>query len=216
MTPKQERAFRTRTQLVLSAAEAFDRQGFAVASLTAISNSAGVSNGALHFHFESKEALAAAVEAEAAERMRTIVDGAARKGASALQALVDTSHAIMLRLRQDVVVRAGFRLSGDAARQATHDLPEQWRQSVVRLLARAGRDGSLTSAVTPSDVAGVVTATVLGFGVLARFDSAWLASGPLCGFWKLMLPLIAAGPVERGELDCEPAVPADARRATAV
>ncbi|MEU2395879.1 ScbR family autoregulator-binding transcription factor [Streptomyces sp. NPDC007369] len=216
MTPKQERAVRTRAQLVLSAAEAFDRQGFAVASLTAISQSAGVSNGALHFHFESKEALAAAVETEAAERMRAIVDGAARTGASALQALVDTTHATMLRLREDVVVRAGFRLSGDTARQATHCLPEQWRQSVVRLLERARLDGSLTSAVTPSEVAGVVAATVLGFGVLARFDAAWLASGSLSGFWKLMLPLIAAGPIERGELDCEPAVLADASRATAV
>ena len=53
---KQERALRTREALIESAAEVFDREGFSVASLTAISSRAGVSNGALHFHFASKAA----------------------------------------------------------------------------------------------------------------------------------------------------------------
>ncbi|MEU9130490.1 ScbR family autoregulator-binding transcription factor [Kitasatospora sp. NPDC048540] len=205
MTPKQERAVRTRSRLVLSAAEAFDRQGFAVASLTAISRSAGVSNGALHFHFESKEALAVAVETEAVGRVRAAVDDSARPGISALQVLVDATHVLTQRLREDVVVRAGFRLGGDAARGVGSGLPVQWHRSVVRLVDRARLDGSLTSAVTPSDAAAAVAAVVLGSEVLARFDPAWLGPDLVAGFWDLLLPRLAAGPVERGQLDSGPA-----------
>ncbi|WP_159062215.1 TetR family transcriptional regulator, partial [Streptomyces caniscabiei] len=65
---KQERAVRTRENLIRSAAEVFDREGYAVASITTISARAGVSNGALHFHFASKAALAEAVAEAAALR----------------------------------------------------------------------------------------------------------------------------------------------------
>ena len=69
---KQERALRTRRALVRAAAEVFAGEGFAPASLTAISRRAGVSNGALHFHFPNKKALARAVEEEALETVRGI------------------------------------------------------------------------------------------------------------------------------------------------
>ena len=59
---EQERAVRTRERLIGSAAETFCREGFAVASLSVISAQAGVSSGALHFHFAGKAALADAVE----------------------------------------------------------------------------------------------------------------------------------------------------------
>lgn len=70
---KQERAARTRRTLIRAAAEVFAREGFAPASLTTISRQAGVSNGALHFHFTSKNALAQAVEEEAGEAMRLLI-----------------------------------------------------------------------------------------------------------------------------------------------
>lgn len=71
---KQERAARTRETLIRSAAQIFDREGFSVASLTGISSLAGVSNGALHFHFASKAALADAVEAAALIRLLAVTD----------------------------------------------------------------------------------------------------------------------------------------------
>lgn len=69
---KQERAARTRRALILSAAEVFDQEGFAPASLTMISSRAGVSNGALHFHFANKNAVAEAVQGEALSVLRQI------------------------------------------------------------------------------------------------------------------------------------------------
>ncbi|MFE6134365.1 TetR family transcriptional regulator, partial [Streptomyces sp. NPDC056437] len=60
---QQERAVRTRRALVHSAAEAFQQHGYVQARLAQISADAGVSPGALHFHFENKAALARAVQA---------------------------------------------------------------------------------------------------------------------------------------------------------
>ena len=59
---KQERAARTRQALIQAAAEVFAEEGFVTASLSTISRRAGVSNGALHFHFANKGMLADAVE----------------------------------------------------------------------------------------------------------------------------------------------------------
>lgn len=67
---KQERAVHTRQSLIRSAAEAFERHGYVRTSLAEISSSAGVSTGALHFHFENKAAIASTVEATAAVLLR--------------------------------------------------------------------------------------------------------------------------------------------------
>ncbi|MFD3678743.1 TetR family transcriptional regulator [Streptomyces sp. NPDC058613] len=72
---KQERAARTRESLVRAAAEVFAEQGFVTASIAVISRRAGVSAGGLHFHFESKTALAQAVEDRAAEALWQITAG---------------------------------------------------------------------------------------------------------------------------------------------
>lgn len=61
---QQARAVATRAQIVLHAAEAFEKAGFAGASLGTILASAGTTKGALYFHFRSKEALARFIIAE--------------------------------------------------------------------------------------------------------------------------------------------------------
>ena len=54
----QERAERTREQIVRAAAVCFDTRGFGATSLSGIVETAKVSKGALYFHFTSKEKLA--------------------------------------------------------------------------------------------------------------------------------------------------------------
>lgn len=83
MMVKQARAAVTRQALISAAAEVFGADGYAMATLPAISSRAGVSSGALHFHFPNKEALASAVENAAAESARALTEESARaaKGA---------------------------------------------------------------------------------------------------------------------------------------
>ncbi|MBQ9578534.1 MAG: TetR family transcriptional regulator, partial [Ottowia sp.] len=54
-TPEQAR--QTRESLLRAALEVFDRRGVARASLTEIAHEAGVTRGALYWHFKSREEL---------------------------------------------------------------------------------------------------------------------------------------------------------------
>ncbi|MET8447927.1 ScbR family autoregulator-binding transcription factor [Streptomyces sp. NPDC005209] len=187
---KQERAARTRDALIRSAAEIFDREGFTAASLTTISSQAGVSNGALHFHFPSKGSLADAVESAAANQLQTITDAEAFNGKSRLQHLVDVTHVLTTGLREDVVLRAGFELSGDTARASHVDLRACWQAWVQEAVGHADDQGELCTGVSESAVTALVAATV-GFEVLGSRDSTWLSQPRVTQFWRLLLPRLA-------------------------
>jgi AcrR family transcriptional regulator len=190
---KQERAVRTRESLIRSAAETFYREGFAVASLSVISAQAGVSSGALHFHFASKAALADAVETAALDRLRIIAGVASRQGAGRLQCLVDVTHGLALGLRRDVVLRAGFGLSGDMARVTPGGLREHWRCWVEEAVAEAEEAGELRPGVAPQDAVTAVVAATVGFETLGAREEVWLTPRTIARFWELLLPALAAG-----------------------
>ncbi len=188
---KQERALRTREALITSAATVFDRDGFSVASLNAISSLAGVSSGALHFHFVNKAALADSVEQAAAERLDRIVTAHEGVAGSSLQLLVDASHELAHLLTEDVVLRAGFELSREQVRGGSQGLHHQWHEWVGAALKRADGEGLLNE-VAPETVAASVVAATTGFEVLGTQDPQWLSHGTITRFWQLLLPRLAA------------------------
>ncbi|TPQ24137.1 TetR family transcriptional regulator [Streptomyces sporangiiformans] len=218
---KQERAVHTRKALIESAAELFSKHGFEVASLSMISARAGVSNGALHFHFASKAALGAAVWEAAAQRLRQITtDGVAGSGSGAgsgsrssassgagagagssvgevggaLRVLVDTTHALLQALGHDVILRAGFGLSESLKSSVGGgDLWRWWQEWVEGVLAEADQEGALARDVSAQDAANTVVAATVGFGALGSRDAQWLSQGTLSRFWALLLPRLAAG-----------------------
>ncbi|MET9361582.1 ScbR family autoregulator-binding transcription factor [Streptomyces sp. NPDC006632] len=188
---RQERAVRTRNTLIESAAELFDREGFETASLATISSRAGVSNGALHFHFASKAALAGAVWETAAQRLWRITDGAPAQECP-LQLLIDASHALVRGFHQDVVLRAGFGLGGSPeSTGVSGDLHRTWQDWVEAVFARARREGALAPDVSTEDAAPAVVAAVTGFEALGGDDAQWLSAATLTAFWELLLPRLA-------------------------
>ncbi|MER5950754.1 helix-turn-helix domain-containing protein [Streptomyces sp. NPDC001904] len=208
---------RTRTALLTSAAEGFAREGFHVASLTDISRRAGVSNGALHFHFANKAALAAAVEEEASLRLTLLTrghhgsdsrddadrgdedsgsrDDAGGGGPDAdgpvLQHLVDSTHALARALRGDGVLRGGFCLTLEPAYPSSRDLHAQWGAWVQDALERARRAGELADTVTPQDAGATVIAATIGTVVLGVQHPDWLSRQSVTRFWRLVLPRLA-------------------------
>ena len=58
---RQDRAKATREAIINGAAAVFEEHGYGSASLTQVSEAAGVTKGALYFHFKSKDDLARAV-----------------------------------------------------------------------------------------------------------------------------------------------------------
>ncbi|MFD8256378.1 ScbR family autoregulator-binding transcription factor [Streptomyces werraensis] len=186
---KQERAARTRQALIRAGAEVFAREGFVSASLSAISRRAGVSSGALHFHFESKKALAEAVEGEALEEVRRIAREAAARDGRALAGLVDATHGLVDRIAEDVVVRAGFELSGTPGRGGGGPtLRREWQRWVEQMVRRSDQEGWLAPGVSADDAAAAIVAATTGFEVLGAEDKTWLSQEKVAGFWELLLP----------------------------
>ncbi|MFD8655358.1 TetR family transcriptional regulator, partial [Streptomyces mirabilis] len=58
---RQERAVRTRRLILDAAASVFDERGYEAATIGEVLARAGVTKGALYFHFPSKRALAEGV-----------------------------------------------------------------------------------------------------------------------------------------------------------
>ncbi|MFF5873371.1 MULTISPECIES: ScbR family autoregulator-binding transcription factor [Streptomyces] len=188
---KQERAARTRETLIRSAAEVFGREGFSRASLTAICARAGVSAGALHFHFESKAALADVVEAEALSRLLAVIRTEFPAGVGHVQLLVDTTHRLAGALCRDVVLRTGFSLERELPHPAGTDLRDHWRDWVEQELVQAEAKGELRPGVAAQDVVTTVMAATVGLEVLGARDAHWLSEGTVSRIWRVLLPSVA-------------------------
>ncbi|GAA0477693.1 ScbR family autoregulator-binding transcription factor [Streptomyces sp. NPDC046215] len=193
---KQERAMNTRHALIRSAAQAFDQHGYTRAKLSAISAGAGVSSGALHFHFDTKAAMAAAVETEATRTLHAITRNIQRKSVSPLQTLIDTTHAIAEQLRWDVVTRAGFRLNcrpshTDPDSGPRPDLRAQWHTYVTYTLTQAAQQHTTHPSLTPRQLTTTIVGATAGFEALARQNHQWLSHTTVTTLWQTLLPTLA-------------------------
>lgn len=189
---KQDRAVRTRQELICSAAEVFDRRGFMSASLADISTGAGVSTGALNFHFSSKKELGETVQAAAEESLRYITTACTEARPSPLQTLIDATHVLAAQFEENVVLRAGLGLDNDAAWDGGADLWLKWRGWVRGMLTIAEYEGSLAAGVLPEDACATIMAIVMGLESLGRKDSALCSRRVVTLFWKMVLPGLAS------------------------
>ncbi|MFK0173698.1 ScbR family autoregulator-binding transcription factor [Streptomyces sp. NPDC090306] len=191
MSTKQDRAIRTRDALIEAAARVFEASDYTESRLDVISRAAGVSRGALSFHFAGKAEVAEAVEELAVAALTAAVETACRKPDSALQALVDSTHALARLVRDDHVVRGGLRLNCDAAHRSCASLRLSWERRVRALMTRAAAAGELSAHAARHPTADVIVAATAGYQVLGVREEAWLSSAALTGFWDCLLPRLA-------------------------
>ncbi|MER6136983.1 ScbR family autoregulator-binding transcription factor [Streptomyces sp. NPDC001815] len=199
---QQDRALRTRAALIASAAEVFDQHGYPLASLATISSRAGVSNGALHFHFPSKASLADAVGTSAGHRLAKITGrNAGPLPGGSLQLLIDATHELVQGFGDDAVLRVGFRVarSVQASSPPAAGPRRHWKAWVEETLHQAAGEGTVAPGVPAQAVAGTVVATTLGLGALGGRNGAWRSPGTVTRLWELLLPGLVTGGV-RGKL----------------
>ncbi|OKJ67460.1 ScbR family autoregulator-binding transcription factor [Streptomyces sp. CB02460] len=189
---KQARAAVTRQALISAAAEVFGADGYAMATLPVISGRAGVSSGALHFHFPNKDALAAAVEDAAAESALALTEESAFTAEGGrLPGLVAAVGRLMDAVTDDPVVRAGFRLGGDPSRKSEAKLHDWWYEWVRDALVQARADGELAEDVSAEDAAVVIVAATLGLETLGAVDRYWRSAERLVQLWSFALPRLS-------------------------
>lgn len=155
---RQERAIRTKLAILNAAAAVFDERGYEAATIGEVLTRAGVTKGALYFHFPSKQALAEGVLEQQFAGI-TIPPSSCK-----LQILVDTGLVLAYQMRRDPMVSAVARLSLEQDMRAefgTKALTE-WIQATEWMFSEAAAQGELLPHVVPA-------------------ESAWLFSGAWTG-----------------------------------
>jgi AcrR family transcriptional regulator len=139
LMPPTRRGERTRRRIIRQCAEVFDRLGFHGATLTELVSATGLTRGAFYFHFDSKDALAAAIVAEQAQVWPRLLEAVTAARPDPLERLVHFSFASAALNQSDVVVRSSSRLLTER-RLIALDLPETypfWFATVHALLVEA-------------------------------------------------------------------------------
>ncbi|AEN11038.1 MULTISPECIES: ScbR family autoregulator-binding transcription factor [unclassified Streptomyces] len=141
---RQQRAIRTRRIFLEAAAEVFDEHGYDAATIAAILERAGLTRGALYFHFTSKEELARGVLEEA------VTSDGVLPQALKLQEWVDIALMLAYRLPREPMLSASIRLSVDPrARSLFGTRWPDWISLGATLLVEAKERGELLPHVDP-------------------------------------------------------------------
>lgn len=190
---KQARSELTREAIILGAAETFDRFGYGNASLSDVIGQAGVTKGALYFHFSSKEELASAViDAQHALSVSAGKQMMEQK-AAALESVIRLTQEMVRQLLEEPLVRAGIRLTleNSTFRSPISNPYHEWIQTIELLLRRAIAEKDVRDVVAPEDLARFV---------VAAFTGVQLVSQVLTGradlrkrvweMWELLLPTL--------------------------
>jgi len=171
---QQERAVRTREAVLTAAGMAFAESGFLGTSMADIFARAGVTKGALYFHFASKEELANAVIAGEEEAASQIVKDVLSTDAPPLQKAIDITFRWAMEIQSNPIARAGVRL---IIEQGTYTEPMrepylQWADIMVDLLGSAQERGELERTVDVKAMAEFVVSAFTGAQIVSQVISA--------------------------------------------
>lgn len=160
---RQERAIRTRRTILEAAAAVFDERGYTSATIGEILDRAGVTKGALYFHFGSKEELAVGVF----EEQLAI---ALPPQSSKLQELVDSGLVMARRLRSEPLVRASVGLALDQGAMDLDRTPafRMWIDQNTQLLTEAKERGELLQHVDVAETAELLVGSFSGVQLLSH------------------------------------------------
>ncbi|MER7731314.1 helix-turn-helix domain-containing protein [Streptomyces erythrochromogenes] len=193
---KQERGVRTRNHLISVAAAEFDRNGYEGTSLSRLSRSAGISIGAVTFHFSAKGELASAVEDSGRAATRRVVECVTARGGPALDTVSSLVLALGRLIETDAAVRAAARLTQERV-GAGPEWCGCWLPDVEELLEQAAEEGQLHPEVDPRPLT-QLTGHLVG-GVVARArrdreDRPGAVVGELGELWCLIRRRVAVRP----------------------
>ncbi|MFG2139974.1 ScbR family autoregulator-binding transcription factor [Streptomyces sp. NPDC048650] len=185
---QQDRAIRTRRLILEAAASVFDELGYDRATIAEVLKRAGVTKGALYFHFASKEQLALAVLQE------QVIDISVAPQKIKLQEFVDAGQVLAFRLRSDPIQRGAARL---AVEQGSNHLDRKqsmtaWTRFVEGLLDQARDRGEVLESVVVHDTAELFVGAFAGLQLMSNAVSNQAdLSQRLTVFFEHTLPSIA-------------------------
>ena len=183
----------TRLALLESAARLFDEHGYAGTSVSAVVRGAGLTSGALYFHFGGKENLALAVVEEHFAAWPPIIEHVLARPGSALERVVLLSFEVARAFRDDVMVRAGSRLWTER-KGINVTMPRPfigWIETMAGMLARARLEGEIGAGVEPESAASVLVCAFFGTHIVSdALDGRERIEDRVAQLWLHFLPAL--------------------------
>ncbi|MFC8172512.1 ScbR family autoregulator-binding transcription factor [Streptomyces sp. NPDC057242] len=161
---QQARAIRTRQTILESAAAVFAERGYERTTIGEILVRAGVTKGALYFHFTSKEDLAVGVLAA------QMLDEPLTPQPIKVQELVDQGFLLAHRLQCDPLVRASVALALDSGAMGIDRAApfRAWIDQVSEALMAAKAQGELLVHVDVTDTAELFSGAFAGIQTMSQ------------------------------------------------
>ena len=220
MASQEERRQATRRRLIEAAGAVFARRGYAAASVEEIAREAGLSTGAIYWHFEGKDELFLAMaEAFAVNRVRELTGVIADEEQDAAERGRRAGDQWMARLADDPLrfrVALEFRNYAQErpeVRAALADRVAAVREATARQIAQDGAEGRINLPLPADDIAAVVRALGLGLALEKLTDPDAIRDELFGDFLFVLFRLLASA--EAAELSSCPARSAPARRGPA-
>ena len=196
-----ERAELTRRALLIAAADQFYDAGYHGASLAEMVAAAGVTKGAVYFHFADKRALADAVITEMTTTWAELVEQVTARGLDPLSAMLALSDQVVMHLLGDPIVRGGTRLQRDPLLRSRHNADQAARQydfahtTIATQLDAAAAAGLLRPSIDQThrtEVALAIVAGITGHHLICDLTGAQVQLWHrVTAMWQHLLPSIA-------------------------
>lgn len=185
----------TRQLIVDAAARLFSERGYATASLSDIASAAGVTKGALYWHFKSKEDIALEIVRQMYASWPALLSQVMAEHDDALNSLIAVTYSAASQFTNEYTVQAAKRLLAELPAESLSQLPTPyvgWQQALTGLVRDGQQVGQINAAVDAEAVAQVVVASFFGMqqvsyeltnrkDLVVRIDA----------FWQLVRPQLA-------------------------
>jgi len=172
---KQDRAVRTRNTILKAAAEVFAQRDYPSVTILDIAEQAGVTKGAVYFHFANKEAVAVSVAeqfyAALLSSVRPVLDTDETPARKVVELLRHTARSF----REDPLTQAGSRLQIQQW-AIESELPTPYvgfTDVLARLLTECQDSGTLSRDADPEALARVLRSALFGAQHISGVQHGW-------------------------------------------
>jgi TetR/AcrR family transcriptional repressor of nem operon len=167
----------------------FARRGYHEVGLDDILAEAGVTKGAMYFHFRSKYAVAVAIIESEAAAGTAAMEGVLARNLSGLETLIDFSYLIAVQDIKTAGARAGLNLLASVGRwDALHQrMLDGWTGTLAGVAERAIAEGDIEERCDPHDVGILVVSLHMGLRQTSALDEPEHFLRHLETSWVLML-----------------------------
>ncbi|MFD3927032.1 ScbR family autoregulator-binding transcription factor [Streptomyces sp. NPDC058614] len=161
---KQERAVRTRERILAAAAQAFAAKGYPAVTILDVAEAAGMTKGAVYFHYENKDALALAVTDLFYRRIGELADAVEELDLSPIGSVAELLLRTATAFRDETVLQAGARLQLERQLIGVRlPLPFQgYTELITSWLARDRETGARDELPPPDTLATVLVSAFFG------------------------------------------------------